>query len=248
LTFVAILDGLIFLQFGLLTTIVAHCSYNMIISSVGLFQSSDPYLQFSGLVVLALLFSLLIPGLVVWLRRKMGRATPLLADFELAPATPADLEQLAAFPVKANWPVLLADDRRIILCLRSGEMLLGFSTGFQTGSASANLDGVYIVPKLRRAYWGATLLDYLQAQFKERGVEHFSAQVGAREPQPLAFLKNLFWQTDTLLLKQGQVPVFSFSAVKAALARLRRTRPSPTQPACELEIPRRDDSGSYSAP
>lgn len=239
LSFVAILDGIIFLQFGLLTTIVAHCSYNMIISSVGLFQSSDAYYQFSGLVVLALLLLLLLPGLIVWLKKKMGKATPVLPDFEIAPATEADLAQLTGLPVRADWAALLADDQRLILCLRSGETLLGMSTGYQTGNASAILDGVYVISEWRRTYWGSTLLEHLQEHFKAQGVEHFYSYTESGDRKAFGFLKNLFWRTHTTILKQGEIPSFSVSFVRPALSWLRNRRTS--QPVIELEIPRAQD-------
>jgi hypothetical protein len=241
LSFVAILDGIIFLQFGLLTTIVAHCSYNMIVSSVGLFQSSDPYYQFSGLVVLALLLSLLLPRLIVWLKKKMGKTAPVLADFEISPAIEADLAQLAALPVKADWAALLADNQRLILCLRSGETLLGFSTGYRSGNASATLDGVYIIPAWRRTYWGASLLDVLQEQFKAQGVEGFYSSIGSKNEKASGFLLNLFWRAHTVILKQAELPSFSSLFVVPVLSWLRNKRAPQAEPVIELEIPRAKD-------
>jgi hypothetical protein len=242
LTFVALLDGIIFLQFGLLTTIVAHCSYNMIVSSVGLFQSSDPYYQFSGLVVLAILFSPLLPGLIAWLKQKMGKTTPILTDFELAPATAADIPQLSALPVKADWEALLADNQRTILCLHSGGTLLGFSTGYlQAGNTCAIVDGVYVIPAWRRNYWGSTLLDKLQEQFKVQGVEHFYSYAASTEKKSFTLLKNLFWRTDTIILKQAPAPSISLSVIEPALSWLRQRRIPVEQPVMELEIPRSRD-------
>jgi hypothetical protein len=238
LTFVALFYGMVFLKFGLLTTLVAHCGYNMLISSTGLFQSTDPYYQFSGWVLVALLLALLLPGLIVWFRKKIGWTPPAADDFDLGPANTADLPQLAALPVKADWPSLLGDEKRIILCLRQGNQLLGFSTGYISGSASAIIDGVFVVAKWRRAYWGTTLLECLQEQFKAKGIEDYYSYIEEQETSASAFLRNLFWRIDTTVMKQADRPVFNAAFVKSTLSRLRKQRLYQTQPVIELEIPR----------
>ncbi len=239
LTFVALLDGFLFLQFGLLTTIVAHFSYNMIITSVALFQSSDPYYLFSGIVVLAILFALPLPGLVVWLKRRAKKAAAP-AGFIVSPATPEDVTALSAFPVKADWPALLADQNRSTLCLRAEGKLLGFGTACVTEKGNAIVDGIYIVPGWRRMYWGSTLLRDLQEHFRDRTVTNLYAFVEPEDGKPTAFLRNLFWKTETTILAQGEAPTFRESLDKAKSAILKKRRgkaPEESGEHFELEIP-----------
>lgn len=55
LTFIGILLGILFLRFGIWSTLVAHYAYNATISSSLLLTSEDPYLQFSSLGVIFLI-------------------------------------------------------------------------------------------------------------------------------------------------------------------------------------------------
>ena len=57
------LYGLFFLRFGLLTTMVGHCTYNALIGTGLLLRANDSYLVASGLLILALLIMPLLPGL-----------------------------------------------------------------------------------------------------------------------------------------------------------------------------------------
>ena len=76
LTIEAIIMGIIFLKFDLFTTIMSHFTYNMIIVSVPLLRSSDPYFQFSGLIVLAVLAVPLLPGLYLKLETAFQNQSP----------------------------------------------------------------------------------------------------------------------------------------------------------------------------
>lgn len=224
LTIVAIFYGIIFLNFGLMTTIISHMSYNMIVSSVGLFLSSDPYYQFSGMVVLVILFSLLLPGLVVWAKKRLGGTVSTFPDLEILSATEADLPQLTGFPVKADWKTLLVDSQRKTLCLRSGDTVLGFSTGTLTPKGNVILDGVYILPAWRRAYLGSTLVGSLQEQFEAQGIENFYFYTEPEQKKTLSFLGSLFWRSDTLILKQEKVPSFRSTLVEPFVTWLRKER------------------------
>lgn len=66
-----------------------------------------PHLQFSGLVVLAVLCLPLLPGLYLTLKLRFSKSTdsPFII---LSPATEDDLLKLSTFPIKADWPVLLS--------------------------------------------------------------------------------------------------------------------------------------------
>ena len=238
LVIVGVFDGLLFLYFGLLVTLVSHAAYNMLIVSVGLFQSSDPYYLFSGWVIVLILLALLLPGVIAWLRRRFGYSGSGVPEFSLTLASEAEIEHLAALPIKADWHSLLADPNRSVLCLYVAERLAGLVTGFQTGEESAVLDGLYVVPAWRRLFWGSTLIHELQERYRQQGVLHFYSYLNSGEDEPLKFLKNLHWHNWVVVLKQNTTPDAA-NLFSNLLSNLRR-KPT-TKPEYELEIPRPRD-------
>ena len=199
LTIHAIIVGIIFLKFDLFTTIMAHFTYNMIIVSMPLLRSDDPYFQFSGIVVLVVLVMPLLPGLYWALKLRLGKSEALPDSFTLSPASKSDLQNLAAFPVTADWEILLQQSNRVTLCLRDNNNLIGFSTGFIENNA-ATIDGVYISPQWRRQYWGTRLLDAIQEYFKNQNIETQRAFLFPNERKQMTFLHNLFWQPSVYVL------------------------------------------------
>jgi membrane protease YdiL (CAAX protease family) len=243
LTIHAIIMGIVFLKFDLFTTIMAHFTYNMLITAMPLLRSSDPYFQFSGMVVLAVLVLPLLPGLYLILKLRFSKSTPLPDSFSLSAATESDLPKLSAFPVTADWHALLKQTNRAILCLRSRDELIGFATGYM-GKDTANIDGVYIIPQWRRQYWGAKLLDAIQQHFKDLGVEAQRAFLLPSENKHMAFLNNLFWRPGALTLTPHPPIVFSLS-VQELKTELRErfinwkiSSKSDKPQEIELEIPR----------
>jgi len=199
LTIHAIVMGIIFLKFDLFTTIMAHFTYNMIVVSMPLLRSNDPYFQFSGIVVLAVLAMPLLPGLYWTLKLRLGKSETLPNLLTLSPATKDDLQNLAAFPVTADWGTLIQQSNRVTLCLRDENNLIGFSTGFIENN-TATIDGIYISPRWRRQYWGAKLLDALQEYFKGKNIETQRAFLFPNERTQMTFLHNLSWQPDVYVL------------------------------------------------
>ena len=243
LTIHAIIMGVIFLKFDLFTTIMAHFTYNMILVSVPLLRSSDPYFQFSGMVVLAVLALPLLPGLYLNLKQRFSKSAAIPDTFSLSPAAESDLPKLNAFPVAADWQALLAQTHRTILCLRAEEELIGFATGCVENN-TANIDGVYVAPKWRRQYWGTKLLGAIQEHFKSLGVETQRAFLLPKEHKQMAFLNNLFWRPSAYALAPKSTPVFS-SAVQELKTELREefanwkaASKKDSSQKNELEIPR----------
>lgn len=70
LTVVGILYGFVLLQFGLLSTLIAHYAYNALVSSMILFRSDDLYFVLSGVAVVGLMFAPMLPGGLLLLRRR----------------------------------------------------------------------------------------------------------------------------------------------------------------------------------
>lgn len=208
LTIQAIILGIIFLKFDLFTTIMSHFTYNMIVTSMPLLRSSDPYFRFCGMVVLAVLVLPLLPGLYLTLKLRFSKSNFLPDSFSISPATESDLPKLNAFPVKADWQTLLAQTNRAILCLRGENDLIGFATGYAEKN-TANIDGIYVAPQWRRQYWGAKLSDAIQEHFKSLNVEILRAFILPNENKQMTFLNNLFWKPSALALTPQSPLVFS---------------------------------------
>jgi len=242
LTIHAIIMGVIFLKFDLFTTIMAHFTYNMIIAAMPLLRSSDPYFQFSGMIVLTVLILPLLPGLYLTLKLRLSKSNPHPNTFSLSPAAESDLPKLNALPVTADWQALLAQSNRVILCLRGGDELIGFATGFMEQD-TANIDGVYVVPEWRRQYWGMKLLAAIQEHFKNLGVETQRSFLLPGENKPMSFFHNVFWRPSVLVLTPKDPPVFSVIMQKAKVSlreKLVNWRPFSRKKIQknELEIPR----------
>ncbi len=243
LTIEAILMGIIFLKFDLFTTIMAHFTYNMIISSMPLLRSSDPYFQFSGMVVLAVLVLPLLPGLYLTLKLRLTKSNSLPDSFSLSSAVEGDLPKLGAFPVTADWQALFLQTNRTILCLRAENELIGFATGY-TENNTANIDGVYVTPQWRRQYWGAKLLDAIQEHFKNLGVETQRSFMLPNDKKQTAFLNNLFWRSSAYVLTPTTPPTFLTSIqqwktdLREGFAKWKASFKKDKPQEIELEIPR----------
>ena len=241
LTIHAIIVGIIFLKFDLFTTIMAHFTYNMIIVAMPLLRSSDPYFQFSGMVVLAVLALPLLPGLYWILKLRLGKLNSLPDSLTLSPATESDQQNLSALPVTADWEALLRQPDRVTLCLRDGNSLIGFSTGF-TEKDTATIDGVYVSPQWRRQYWGARLLDAIQEHFKAQNIEVQRSFLLPGERKQMAFLHNLSWHPSAYILTPREKPEFSkfVQEIKSALRErwLAWRSRKKNEEENELEIPR----------
>jgi len=233
LTVVAIFLGLVFLKFDLLTTIMAHFTYNMMITGIVLLRSSERYYQVSGWIVILFLALPLLPGLYLTLRRRIHKELPSPESLVLSHVEPSDLEQLSAFPVKADWPILTAQPDRVILCLRSGEEILGFGTGFVDDRKNGYIDGIYVQPKWRRRYWGATLMDAVQEELQNCGAAEVRVLLKSKEERSKAFFHNLFWRTRVQIFNRDESkPTFLYSIRE--LLNLRKGKSSQDG----LEIPR----------
>jgi hypothetical protein len=243
LTIHAIIMGVIFLKFDLFTTIMAHFTYNMIVTAMPLLRSSDPHFQFSGMIVLAVLVLPLLPGLYLTLKLRFSKSNSLPDSFSLSPATESDLPKLSAFPVTADWRALLAQTNRAILCLHGGDELIGFATGCIEKN-TANIDGVYITPQWRRQYWGAKLLEAIQEYFKNLGVETQRSFILPNENKHMAFLHNMFWRPSAYVLTPKTPPAFPASMqqlktnLREKLVNWKTSLKKDKSQESELEIPR----------
>jgi hypothetical protein len=164
----------------------------------------------------------------------MGQEAPAPENLILSHFESSDLEQLSAFPVKADWAALSAQPDRVVLCLRAGEEILGFATGFIDDKKNGIVDGAYIQPRWRRQYWGATLLDAVQEELKKCGAGQVRVIVKSEENFSKSFLHNLFWKTRVQILSQDDSKPDPINAIRFLFNHLKKKKTGETQ----LEIPR----------
>lgn len=235
LTIVAIFLAIIFLKFDLLTTIMSHFTYNMMVTGIALLRSSEEYYQLSGWIVILALAVPLLPGLLLVIRRYMRNEPASPQNMTLSSLGRADLDQLSALPVKADWQALIIQTDRIVLCLRADAEIVGFATGFIEEKMNGYVDGVYVKPKWRRQYWGTALLDGIHQELKGCGATEVRVIVKPRENRTRFFLHNLFWRTGIQILTKADESQLLFAmAIKTLLHDLKKEKPSEY----ELEIPR----------
>jgi hypothetical protein len=135
LTIKAVIVGLFFLRFGLFVTIMSHFVYNAGLSVLPLLRSSDPYFVFSGLIVIAAMFVPVIPGAIIWLRRRARPIALAAAVPQIDLATLDDVDRLAALDIKdAAWPSWL----NVCVCARTSPEIVGDGCRKNKGMASGH--------------------------------------------------------------------------------------------------------------
>jgi N-acetylglutamate synthase-like GNAT family acetyltransferase len=234
LTIVALFLGFIFLKFDLTTTIMSHFTYNMMVVGIALLRSSESYYQISGWIVVLTLLLPLMPGIFLTIRRYLRNAHASLENLILSPLEKTDLVQLSAFPVKANWQELAEQVNRTTLCLRAETEIIGVVTGFVDDKLFGYVDGIYVIPKWRRQYWGTTLLDAIREELRNCGATEVRIAVTPGENRTRSFLHNLFWRTNLHILTQDETEQTFRAAVKNLTSDLRKEKPGEF----EAEIPR----------
>ena len=70
LTVMGILFGIVFVRYGITATLIAHYAFNAINDAIPMIQNDDPYLRWSGVAVVGLMFVPVVPGALIVLRRK----------------------------------------------------------------------------------------------------------------------------------------------------------------------------------
>jgi hypothetical protein len=234
LTISALFWGFIFLKFDLLTTIMSHFTYNMMVTGIVLLRSSERYYQLSGWVVILTLLLPLLPGLYLTLRRRVRHESRAPESLTISFFDRTDIEQLSRLPVKANWQALAAQPNRTIFCLHANHEIVGFITGFIDEDQIGHIDGVYVSPKWRRQYWGAILLDEMHQHLKSCGSSEIRIQVKPNENRARSFLHNLFWKTSLHILTRNEAQQTFRTALQDLFKDLRKERVTEY----ELEISR----------
>jgi len=186
-----LLSGLFFLQFDLMTTMVAHFFWNATLGALPLLRSGQPYFVVSGLIVIAVMVTPLIPGLVSVLRR---RKTVMRPPTRVTPASPEDTPALSRLVESVDWAVWLNDPAALVLCLRAGEDIVGVAAGRVGTEGAGQVCVVCVKPDWRRRYGGSALVDELSTRLRERGAQSIEAPAQASDRIATAFWASQGWR------------------------------------------------------
>ncbi len=206
LTIEAVLLGLFFLRFGLFVTIMYHFVFNAGLGALPLLRSSDPYLIFSGLIVIAAMFAPIIPGVIIWLRRRAHPIAPV-ATPQIALATLDDVDRLTALAVKdTDWSTWLNDPSIVVVCARTSPEVVGVAAGKIDDDGANRILITYVVPQWRRQYLGSELIDHLTAVLRERGAKTVQATVETRDDRGIGFFASQGWRQRVRVYSRSLLP------------------------------------------
>jgi Type II CAAX prenyl endopeptidase Rce1-like/Acetyltransferase (GNAT) family len=193
LTIKAVLYGYAFLQFGLVTTIVAHLAYNAGLNALPLLRSEQPYFIASGALVLLGLLAPLIPGAVRLIRQRL-RGAPAVPRPTIRPATVQDLPALSDLNVAgAHWIEWLEDPTVSVLCLQAEGRIVGAATGRVEADGPGRVSVLFVAPGWRRRYWGSRLAQALCDRLRERGAPSVQVTIASGEWIPARFWDAQGW-------------------------------------------------------
>jgi len=98
LSVVGVMLGYVFLRRGILCTLIAHYVFDALVLSLFLFQSSRPYFQMSGALVVGIMMIPLIPALIAWRRGYPVNDPALTGGADKAQTDPLELERTEVKP------------------------------------------------------------------------------------------------------------------------------------------------------
>jgi N-acetylglutamate synthase-like GNAT family acetyltransferase len=192
LTIVGLLYGLVFLRFGLATTIVAHLTYNAGLIALPLLRAGQPGLVANGVLVVVVLLIPLVPGAVQLVRRRL-KARPTPAAPVIRPAIEEDLPGLLSLESGQDWVTLLEDPAASVFCLFAGEEMVGVAAGRLQGDVG-QISVLHVAPRWRRRYWGSRLAQALETALREQGAQTIEVTVPTREWPLARFWDGLGWK------------------------------------------------------
>jgi membrane protease YdiL (CAAX protease family) len=194
LTIEAVMLGLFFLRFGVFVTIMSHFVFNAGLTALPLLRSSDPYFVASGLIVIAVMLIPIVPGALIWLRRRAHPIVPVAAP-QIDRATVDDIDRLTALNIEdAEWSVWLNDPAVIVVCARTSPDIVGVTAGKIDEEGTTEILTTYIVPAWRRHYLGSELLDRLTDILRERGAKFMEVSVNWHDDRGIAFFASQGWK------------------------------------------------------
>jgi len=218
LTLVGLGYGYFFVRYDVLTTIVAHFTYNAVVVGLPLLRSDEPYFFYSGLAVAAMPVLPLLPGLVVEAQRWRSGAGREPAVPNIRPATADDWLWLAAHregeePPGANasfWQELQrAPERpdRQVLCADWQGQPVGYIVGRLEGGEPpvGRIEALWVARAYRRRGWGSALFARLADWLRQQGATSLKVEAPALNTAAKAFwLAQGFSPTQEVLTRELQ--------------------------------------------
>jgi hypothetical protein len=107
-------------------------------------------------------------------------------------------------------------------------------TGFVDQKKIGYVDGVYVIPRWRRQYWGTTLLDAICDELKGCGASQVRIPATPNETRTMALLHNAFWRTGIYILTKDESEHTLRWALRSLFSEFREEKPGEV----ELVIPR----------
>ena len=206
LTIEAVMLGLFFWRFGLFVTIMSHFVYNAGLTALPLLRSSDPYFVFSGLMVIAAMLVPIIPGLIVWLRRRAHPIVPVAAPI-IDLATLDDIDRLTALAIKdTDWSTWLNDPSVVMVCARTNSEIVGVAVGKIKEDGATEIITTYVVPAWRRQYLGSELIDQLTKALREHGAQTVQATIEWRDDRGISFFAGQGWKQRVRVYSRSLLP------------------------------------------
>jgi GNAT superfamily N-acetyltransferase len=206
LTLEAVVLGLFVLRFGVFITIMSHFVYNAGLSALPLLRSSDPYFILSGLIVIAAMLAPIIPGAIVWLRRRARPIVPAAIP-QIDLATLDDVERLAALNIEdTSWSTWLNDPAAVVVCARASPAIVGVAAGKIKEDGGTEILTVYVDPAWRRQYLGSDLLDRLTATLRERGAKAVQITLKTGDERGIGFFANQGWRQRVRVYSRSLLP------------------------------------------
>ncbi len=202
-----LISGLFFLRFGLFTTIMAHFVYNAGLGALPLLRSSDPYFVFSGLIVIAVMFVPILPGVIKWLRLRAHPIALAVAAPQIDRATVDDADRLTALAIKdTDWSTLLNDPSVVVVCARTNPEIVGVAAGKIEEDGTAKIITTYIVPAQRRHYLGSELIDHLTNVLRERGAKFMEVTIAWHDALGIGFFAGQGWKQRVRVYGRSLLP------------------------------------------
>jgi membrane protease YdiL (CAAX protease family)/GNAT superfamily N-acetyltransferase len=187
-------DGLFFLHFDLMTTIVAHFAFNAGLGAIPLLRSGEPYFVASGVVVFLAMLAPTLPYVVMESLRRLRGESREKVEPRIVPAELSDREGLEALPAsEVDWSGLLDDPKAVVLCLKSEDAVVGAAAGRMTGETKGRVSTIFVDSAWRRRYWGSDLLVALREELRARGAETIRTQVDVENKTARRFLVSRLW-------------------------------------------------------
>jgi ribosomal protein S18 acetylase RimI-like enzyme len=165
------------------------------------------------LIVIAAMFVPILPGAIIWLRRRARPIAPVAAP-QIHLATVDDIERLTALSIKnieavkdTDWSSLLNDPSIVVVCARINPEVVGVAAAREIDDdGTTRILTTYVDPHWRRQYLGSELIDCLMDSLRERGAKSVQATVESRDDRSIGFFASLGWRQRVRVYSRSLLP------------------------------------------